>query len=506
MAANSASTLDNNLTPGGTNSQGLADWAAPYVTNYLSQAQALGETPYQTYQGPLTAGTSNLQNQAFQGIAGLTVPSAIGDATVTAGNVANTVGKMSYAPTTFGNQYQAPAAYQAPNFTNQYQDPKAYQSTAFTNQYQAPQDYQAANFTNQYKAPQDYKSVGSLFGAEQAQQYMNPFLQMSLDPQLEEARRQSQITQMQNNQRLTSAGAFGGGRQAIMDAETQRNLGTNLANITGAGYNTAFTNAQQQFNADQARKIQEAQFGAQQGMTAAQMQAQYGLSAQQANEASRQFGQQQKMSAAQLQAQYGLTAQQASEMSRQFGSTQRMSAAQLQAQYGLSAEQANEAAKQFGAQQDMTAAGLRAQYGLAGQQAGEASKQFGSTFGLNAQNAALNAANIQGQLGLTQNQANLANLNAQLGAGAAERGITAEGIAADQAEFEKQRQFPYQQVQFQRDMISGMPISSLSNTPGSLTGIGSLFSSLGGATGVASALGYKDVNQLLKKIGLDLGL
>jgi hypothetical protein len=324
---------------------------------------------------------------------------------------------MSYAPTTFGNQYQAPSAYQP---------------TAFTNQYQAPQDY---------------KSVGATFGADQAQQYMNPYLQMSLNPQLEEARRQSQITQMGNSAKMAQAGAFGGSRQGIMDAETQRNLGTNLANITGAGYNTAFSNAQQQFNADQARKIQEAQFGAAQGM----------------------------------------------------------SAAQLQAQYGLSAQQANEAAKQFGAQQDMTAAGLRAQYGLAGQQAGEASKQFGSTFGMNAQNAALNAANIQGQLGLTQNQANLANLNAQLGAGGAERGITSEGIAADLAEFEKQRQFPYQQVQFQRDMISGMPISSLSNTPGSLTGIGSLLSSLGGATGVASALGYKDVGQLLKKIGLDLG-
>lgn len=329
VAITSASTLDNNLTAGGTNSQGLAEWASPYVTNYLSQAQALGKTPYQTYAGPLTAGASNLQKQAFQGIGSLTVPGAIGEATSTAGNVAKTVGGMTYTPTTTD------------------------------------------------------------FNATQAQQYMNPYLQMSLNPQLEEARRQSQITQMGNSAKMAQAGAFGGSRQAIMDAETQRNLGTNLANITGAGYNTAYTNAMQQFNADQARKAQEAQFGA--------------------------------------------------------------------------------------------------------------------NFGLGTQAAALNAANIQGQLGLTQNQANLANLNAQLGAGATERGITAEGIAADLAEFEKQRQFPYQQVQFQRDMISGMPISSLSNTPGSLTGIGSLLSSLGGATSVASALGYKDVGSLLKKIGLDLG-
>ena len=461
MAATSASTLDNNLTTGGTNSQGLAPWADPYIQNYLSRAQALGDSDYQTFAGPLTAGASDLQNKAFKGIAGLTVPSAIGDAAATAGNVAKTVGGMSYSPTTFNNQYNAPADYKAANFTNQYK---------------APEDYQAANFTNQYKAPQDYKSVGSSFGAEQAQQYMNPYLQMALNPQLEEARRQSQITQMGNSAKMAQAGAFGGGRQAIVDAETQRNLGTNLANITGTGFNTAYTNAQTQFNADQARQIQEAQYAAKQGMDSASLAAQYGLSAQQANELSRQFGANQKMTAAQMQAQYGLSADQANELSRQFGSTQGMNAAQLKAQYGLSADQAN-----------------------------EASKQFGSKFGLDTQNAALNAANIQGQLGLTQNQTNLANLNAQLNAGATERGITSEGIAADLAEFEKQRQFPYQQVQFQRDMISGLPISSLSNTPGSMSGIGSLLSSLGGASSVASMLGYKDVNQLLKKIGLDLG-
>ena len=76
-----------------------------------------------------------------------------------------------------------------------------------------------------------------------------------------------------------------------MDAETQRSLGQNLANITGQGYNAAFDKAATQFNADQARKIQEAQYGADyglKGLTAATsanqaagnigaQQAQYGL-------------------------------------------------------------------------------------------------------------------------------------------------------------------------------------------------------------------------------------
>ena len=317
------------LPTGSTNTQGLADFAAPYITGYLGKAQALSDSPYQVYQGPLTAGQSNLQNTAFTGLGSLTVPSSISDAATTAGGFATQAGNLSYTPTT------------------------------------------------------------QSFDATQAQNYMNPYLQASLNPQLDEARRQSQITQQQNAAKMTQAGAFGGGRQAIMDAETQRNLGTNLANITGQGYNTAFTNAQQQFNADQQRKMQEAQYGA--------------------------------------------------------------------------------------------------TYGLQGLQAG------------------MQGAQTQGSLGQIQNQAQLGNLNAQLAGGAQQRGIESEGIGADLGEFEKQRQYPYQQVQFLRDMISGLPTGSVTNTPGQMSGIGSLLSVLGGGTAAASALGYKNTGELLKSLGLDLG-
>jgi hypothetical protein len=119
---------------------------------------------------------------------------------------------------------------------------------------------------------------------------MNPYLKASLEPQLAEARRQSEMTQQQNAAKMTQAGAFGGSRQAILDAENQRSLGANLANITGQGYNTAYDKATAQFNADQARKAQEAQFGAQQDMTSAQLKAQYGMSGLQAGEQSKQFG------------------------------------------------------------------------------------------------------------------------------------------------------------------------------------------------------------------------
>jgi hypothetical protein len=201
----------------------LSNWAGDYVTNMLGQGQALANLPYTAYMGPLTAGESPLQTGAFKTASGLTTPTSIGTAADTAGSIATKAQGLSYTPTT------------------------------------------------------------TSFDATQAASYMNPYLKSALEPQLAEARRQSQITQQANAAKMTQAGAFGGGRQAILDAETQRALGANLANITGTGYNTAYDKAMAQFNADQARKAQEAQFGAtyglqglQTGLQGAQAQGQLG--------------------------------------------------------------------------------------------------------------------------------------------------------------------------------------------------------------------------------------
>ncbi len=59
-------------TTGGESS--LSSWAGDYVTDMLGKGQALGSQDYQAYTGPLTAGTSELQDVAFGGIGGLTVP------------------------------------------------------------------------------------------------------------------------------------------------------------------------------------------------------------------------------------------------------------------------------------------------------------------------------------------------------------------------------------------------------------------------------------------------
>lgn len=87
------------------------------------------------------------------------------------------------------------------------------------------------------------KQQGLTFDPASVSQYMNPYLQNSLEPQLNEARRQAQISAMPAMAKLTQAGGYGGGRQAILEAENQRNLNTNLANITGKEYKTAYDEA-----------------------------------------------------------------------------------------------------------------------------------------------------------------------------------------------------------------------------------------------------------------------
>lgn len=204
MALLSSSGLTD--TPSSATVTGPSTFTQPYVQDVLGKGQALLNNPAPQYTGQLTAGTSELQNKAFQGLSNLTLPSTMTTAGTNLLDIGNQAAGTSYNP------------------------------------------------------------VGSAFDANAAQQYMNPYLQNALNPQLEEARRQSQITQLANNAKATQAGAFGGSRQALMDTETQRNLGTNLATITGQGYNTAYDKAATQFNADQARKIQEAQYGTDVGL------------------------------------------------------------------------------------------------------------------------------------------------------------------------------------------------------------------------------------------------
>jgi len=165
----------------------IPEYAKPYVEKMLGQTEALSKTPYQTYGGERTAGFSPLQQQSFQGAQNMQPSQQLSQGSGLAyGAGLGGVGMAMNAN---------------------------------------PQNFQ--------------QNVGG---------YMNPYLQMSLAPQLAEANRNYDISGAQQQANATKAGAFGGSREAIMAAENERNRNMGLNSIIGQGYNTAFGNAQNQYN------------------------------------------------------------------------------------------------------------------------------------------------------------------------------------------------------------------------------------------------------------------
>jgi hypothetical protein len=187
-----------------TNTSNIPEYARPYVETMLGTTEqqlynysepdaegnrtVTGLKPYQPYNtdpSKYIAPFSPLQQQAQQGVADLSMP----------------------------GQYNAATA-------------GAMQGTG-----------QALNAGNQYNM------MATNPNATQA--FMNPYLQASLQPQLQEIGRQYDITGTQEQSAATRAGAFGGSREALMAAENQRNKGTAMNQAIGQGYNNAFQAAQQ---------------------------------------------------------------------------------------------------------------------------------------------------------------------------------------------------------------------------------------------------------------------
>jgi hypothetical protein len=106
-------------------------------------------------------------------------------------------------------------------------------------------------------------TYGGTFTPGAASFYMDPYQQNVTDIALREARKQGTLQQQAGALGAIGRGTFGGARQALMQAEQQRNLAQNIGDIQAKGSQAAYTNAQQQFQADQARRLQAEQLNQQ---------------------------------------------------------------------------------------------------------------------------------------------------------------------------------------------------------------------------------------------------
>jgi hypothetical protein len=279
--------------------------------------------------------------------------------------------------------------------------------------------------------------TGSFTQPGAAQAYMSPYMQNVVDIQQREVQRQADIAGTKRGAQFAQAGAFGGSRQAIENAEAARNLATQKGDIQAQGLQSAFQAAQGQFNTEQQARLQaelanqqvqqqtgvqnlsallQTQgLGAQTGLTAQQLNQQTGLQALLANQAAgidtSKFNQQQQYN----------TALQNAQMLQQ----QQLANQSMQGQYGLQQGQMNQAValqnaaqrqaanaanqgalNQFGLQQGQMDQATALQNAQLQQQAAANNQQYAAQYGIqNAQlQQAANAANQQ-----SANQIALAN-------------------------------------------------------------------------------------------------
>lgn len=101
-----------------------------------------------------------------------------------------------------------------------------------------------------------------VFGQGYADYYSNPYQQNVTNTALREAQLQGTLQKQNNMLGSIGRGTFGGARQALLQAEQERGVNQNLADIQYRGSADAFKNAQDQFNADQARIQQSQQYAA----------------------------------------------------------------------------------------------------------------------------------------------------------------------------------------------------------------------------------------------------
>jgi len=484
----------------------LPPYAEPYYRAALERGLYESARPYEPFLGQRLAQFAPEETFAQRGIMSLGRPTQIGEATNVFRQATGMQGPTgmdiaagfrpsdiypTYQPTQFQTGYgagQFGAGYTAGGLGDLYRAGTygpSYTPGQITSGYQAGQfqpGYQAGQLGATFEA-------GSLAAPGAIEQYMSPYQRMVTDVEKQAAVRASQMQAGQEGAAAARAGARGGTRSALIEAERQKGLSQQLAGIEARGAQSAFEQAQRAFEADRAARLQAGQFGVQAfgaQEAARQRQAEIQFGAQQASEQARQEA-----------ARMGMTAQQQNEAARQAaeefqlrGFQAQEQARQQAGQLGLGAFQAQEAARQqqadfqFKAQQAGEQARQRAaELGLSAQQQTDAANRAAQDFlmqsqqfnieqqrqrallgfqGLEADRAAqaqrLQAAEFLRGTGLMQQESDLQRLQAQLGIGGMRRDLMQRGLDIGYEDFLRQQAYPREQLSFLSSLLQGVPV------------------------------------------------
>ena len=359
----------------------LPEYVQPYFERLLKRGEAESNQQYTPYQGERLAYFSpdELASQGMtRGYAQAGTPQEYQLASQRAAMLGGPYGS-GYQADYLGNTYDAQgygSGYQAGLVGSGYQagqqreayDAQAYQpgyqaglvgsgyqardlglgfgAQGLQSGYQAQDNFSTYNpFARQsgYQAGQVGPEFQQLGYEENINRFMSPYQQAVTDIQKREATRQSEMMGDKTADAAAMSGGLGGYREAIMQAERERNLGTQLSDIQAKGSQAAFQSAQQQLAAERAAGLDASKFGLQQftaGEQARQAQEQMQQQAFQVSEAARQKAAEMGMTARQQ----NQAARQAEEQFRQSAFSQTESSRQAQEKFRQSAYQAGEQA------------------------------------------------------------------------------------------------------------------------------------------------------------------
>lgn len=186
----------------------LPEYARPYYEGLMDSSLLESARPYVQYEGPRIAGFNDFQQNAFNQTANMTSPYGMDLANMYGGNA-------------------AAAGMDQLNRTGNWQ----------TGQFDYSRFIDPTN-------PEDY---------------MSPYMRNVADITKREAVRDYGTQQTARDAQAVKAGAFGGSRHGIVDAEASRNLNQQLQDIDYKAQQDAYTNAQGQFNADREARLAQQQ-------------------------------------------------------------------------------------------------------------------------------------------------------------------------------------------------------------------------------------------------------
>ena len=467
----------------------LPEYARPFYEEMLGRTVYESTRPYEAFPGQRLAEFNPFEQTAMTGIAEMTAAGAPQQIR-SASDIATQIGfqpsnlglniAQGFTPQAQFSGYQAgdiTADYTAGDLGQGFQagqrgigyqagqfDPgyaagaigQGYQARDMTAGYDATQfdpGYAARDIQAQYTGQADFGpgfQAGTVADAATIQSYMNPYQQLVTDIEKREAKRASDTQAAEISQQAAMAGGLGGYREGILQAERERNLSQQLADIQARGGQAAFDQAQRAFEADRAARLQQAQLGLQTGTeqqralqqaeqlrqsafqageSARQQAAQLGLSAQQQEDASRRAQEEFTQSAFQ-QTEAGRRAQQELNVQAfQAGESARQQAAQL----GLTAQQQEDAAQR--AQEDFAQQQFQQneQLRLAQQQEDRAAFQASESARREAAQLGLSAQEIEERARQADNEARMRarEFNVQAAQDRAQLGLA--GLQADQA-------------------------------------------------------------------------